>query len=150
MQKITPFLWFDGKIADAVSFYTRIFPKASVINIRQGGKDGEAMSATIVLEGQQFHLFNGGPMFSFSPAISFFISCNTQDEIDHYWNALSEGGKSNRCGWVDDKFGVTWQVVPAQLGDLLNHPDPAKAQKVLQVMLGMNKLIISELEAAAR
>lgn len=148
MQKITPFLWFNNQAEEALYFYTGIFSNAVVKSIQHMGAGGPVMSATIELEGQTLHLFNGGPMFQFTEAISFMVSCSTQDEIDYYWTKLSEGGKPSRCGWLKDRFGLSWQVVPAQLGNFLQHPDPAKAQKAMQAMLQMSKFILVDLEAA--
>lgn len=148
MQKITPFLWYNGQVEDALNFYTGIFKNAFVHSVNRMGPGGPVMSATVELEGQMLHLFNGGPMFQFTEAVSFFISCDTQEEVDYYWDKLCEGGLPSRCGWLKDKFGLSWQVVPSVLGSLLNHPDPARAQRVMQAMLQMNKLIISDLENA--
>lgn len=148
MQKITPFLWYNGQVEDALNFYTGIFKNASVHSVNRMGPGGPVMSATVELEGQMLHLFNGGPMFQFTEAVSFFISCDTQEEVDYYWDKLCEGGQPSQCGWLKDKFGLSWQVVPSVLGSLLNHPDPARAQRVMQAMLQMNKLIISDLENA--
>ena len=148
MQKITPFLWYNGQVDDAIHFYTGIFKNASVKSVNHMGPGGPVMSATIELEGQLLHLFNGGPMFQFTEAISLFINCETQEEIDYYWDKLYEGGNASRCGWLKDKFGLSWQVVPSVLSQLLNHPDPAKAQRTLQAMLQMTKLVIKDLETA--
>lgn len=148
MQKITPFLWYNGQVEDALNFYTAIFKNASVQSVSRMGPGGKVMSATVELEGQLLHLFNGGPMFQFNEAISLFISCDNQEEIDYYWNKLCEGGQPSRCGWLKDRFGLSWQVVPASLGSLLHHPDPAKAQRTMQAMLQMGKLIIKDLEDA--
>lgn len=148
MQKITPFLWYDGNVAEAIQFYTGIFKTASVKNVSHMGPGGPVMSATIELEGQELHLFNGGPMFRFTEAVSFMISCDTQEEIDYFWNKLCDGGTPSRCGWLKDRFGLSWQVIPSVLSQLLQHPDPAKAQRVMQAMLQMNKLVIKDLEEA--
>jgi predicted 3-demethylubiquinone-9 3-methyltransferase (glyoxalase superfamily) len=150
MQKLRPFLWFDTQAGDAAKFYTSIFKNATLerVSYEGPGETGAVRSATFELEGQQFIAFNGGPHFTFSPAISFFVSCETQTEIDHFWERLSEGGEKNRCGWLTDKFGVTWQIVPSILGDLLDDEDDAKSSAVMEAMLGMNKLDIAGLKKA--
>lgn len=147
MQKITPFLWFDGKAEEAARFYTSIF-KNSKIDSTMAGPDGTVMSATFHLDGQEFIALNGGPMFTFSPAISFFVRCETQEEIDYLWEKLSEGGKTQQCGWLQDKFGVSWQIIPPILGEMLNDEDAAKSQRVMQAMLQMEKLDIATLKRA--
>ena len=153
MQKIVPFFWFDGRAEEAMNFYTSIFKNSKVGNVsRYGdagpGPKGSVMSATFELEGQSFYALNGGPMFKFNPAISMFVNCETQEEVDDLWNKLSEGGTPNRCGWLDDKFGITWQIVPTALGRLLGDKDGAKAGKVMQAMMKMDKIIIKDLEDA--
>jgi len=141
MQKITPFLWFDGQAEEAAKFYTSIFKNSKIGSITD-------MSATFRLDGQEFMALNGGPMFKFSPAISFFVRCATQREIDYFWEKLSAGGEKQRCGWLKDKFGVSWQIVPPILGDLLNDEDDEKSQRVTQAMLQMEKLDIAKLKQA--
>jgi predicted 3-demethylubiquinone-9 3-methyltransferase (glyoxalase superfamily) len=141
MQKITPFLWYNGNVEDAVAFYTSVFKNSKVLS-------SNSMSAVIELEGQRLNLFNGGPMFKFTEAISLFVSCETQQEVDYYWEHLSAGGEESRCGWLKDKFGLSWQVVPSVLMKLLWSPDRNKADSVMQTMLKMNKLDISLLQAA--
>lgn len=153
MQKITPFLWFDGKAEEAMNFYVSIFKNSKVVNISRFGEGGPGpkgtvMSATFQLEGQQFMALNGGPHFSFSPAISFFVSCETQEEVDDLWEKLSAGGQKERCGWLKDKYGLSWQIIPTVLGKLLNDPDPAKSKRVMQAMLQMNKIEIGKLKEA--
>jgi predicted 3-demethylubiquinone-9 3-methyltransferase (glyoxalase superfamily) len=153
MQKITPFLWFDGKAEEAMNFYTSIFKNAKVGNItRYGdagpGPKGSVMSATFELEGQEFFALNGGPQFKFTPAISFFVKCTTQEEVDRYWEALSAGGEKSQCGWLTDKFGLSWQIVPSVLGEMLSDKDAAKANRVMQAMLQMTKLDINGLKQA--
>jgi len=153
MQKITPFLWFDGKAEEAMNFYTSIFKNAKVGNItRYGdagpGPKGSVMSATFELEGQEFFALNGGPQFKFTPAISFFVKCKTQGEVDRYWEALSAGGEKSQCGWLTDKFGLSWQIVPSVLGEMLSDKDAAKANRVMQAMLQMTKLDINGLKQA--
>jgi predicted 3-demethylubiquinone-9 3-methyltransferase (glyoxalase superfamily) len=150
MQKIIPFLWFDGKAEEAANFYTSIFKNSKIGTITRFGEsgpgpDGTAMSVTFQLEGQEFYALNGGPQFNFSPAISFFINCETQEEVDYFWEKLSEGGEKQGPGWVKDKYGLSWQVVPTVLGELLNDPDPEKSQRVMQAMQQMEKLEIEKL-----
>jgi len=153
MQKITPFLWFDSQAEEAMNFYVSIFKDAKVNRVvRYGeagpGVPGTVMSCEFTLNGTDFYALNGGPVFKFSPATSFFIHCETQEEVDHYWNKLGEGGNPNRCGWLDDKFGITWQVVPNALGKYLNDPDKKKAGNVMKAMMQMAKLDIAELQEA--
>ena len=153
-QKITPFLWFDGKAEEAMNFYVSIFKNSKVISVsRYGdagpGPKGTAMMATFQLDGQQFYALNGGPQFSFTPAISFFVTSETQAEIDDLWTKLSEGGAPNRCGWVSDKFGLSWQIVPTILGKLMQGPDAAKSKRVMNAMLQMTKMDIEGLKKAA-
>jgi predicted 3-demethylubiquinone-9 3-methyltransferase (glyoxalase superfamily) len=153
MQKITPFLWFDGKAEEAVNFYVSIFKNSKVGRIsRYGdagpGPKGTVMSATFQLEGQEFYALNGGPQFSFTPAISFFVNCETQSEVDELWERLSSGGETKQCGWLQDKFGVSWQIIPAVLGKLMGDKDPEKAKRVMQAMLKMNKIEIKGLQEA--
>jgi predicted 3-demethylubiquinone-9 3-methyltransferase (glyoxalase superfamily) len=153
MQKITPFLWFDGKAEEAMRFYVSIFKNSKIGKItRYGdagpGPKGTVMSATFQLEGQDFYALNGGPAFTFSPAISFFVNCETQEEVDVLWEKLSEGGTKDRCGWLKDRYGVSWQIIPTVLGELMNDPDPSKAQRVMKAMLEMNKIDIAGLKRA--
>lgn len=153
MQKITPFLWFDGKAEEAMNFYVSIFKNSKVGKVtRYGdsgpGPKGSVMTATFQLEGQEFMALNGGPHFKFSPAISFFVNCETQEEVDELWEKLSAGGKTNRCGWLDDKFGVSWQIIPTTLGKLMHDKDPKKASRVMQAMLQMTRIDIAGLKAA--
>ena len=153
MQKITPFLWFDNNLEEAIKFYTSVFKKSKVKNVRRygdagPGKKGTVMTATLIIEGQEFYALNGGPHYKFSPAISFFVSCKTQKEIDTLWAKFSKEGKPNRCGRIDDKFGLTWQIVPEVLGQLLGDKDPVKANRVMQAMLQMDKMDIKKLKAA--
>jgi predicted 3-demethylubiquinone-9 3-methyltransferase (glyoxalase superfamily) len=153
MQKITPFLWFDGRAEEAMNFYTGIFKNSKAGGVSRYGEGapmpkGTAMSCTFNLDGMDFMALNGGPMFTFSPAISLFVSCETQDEIDYYWDKLSEGGEKQRCGWLKDKFGISWQIVPPILGSLLGNPDPEKAKRAMQAMLQMDKLDIQKLKDA--
>lgn len=149
MQKITPFLWFDGKVEEAMTFYVSVFTNARVVNVRRAGPSGPVFSATFQLEGLEFHALNGGPMYQFTPAVSFFINCETQAEVDTLWGRLTaDGGTAQPCGWIRDKFGLSWQVIPAALGRLLGDPDPAKSQRVMQAMLQMQKIDIAGLERA--
>ena len=153
MQKIKPFLWFNGRAEEAMNFYTSIFKNSKVGNVvRYGdagpGPKGSVMTATFELEGMAFVALNGGPQFTFTPAISFVVLCQTQDEIDDYWEKLSEGGKQIECGWLQDKFGISWQIVPTALPQLLQDKDPAKAQRVMKAMMKMKKLDIKGLEQA--
>lgn len=141
-RTITPFLWFDGNLEEAVQFYSGVF-KTRVIS-------KNPMSAEFEIEGQRFMGLNGGPNFKFNEAVSFFISVETQDEVDYYWNALTaNGGAESQCGWLKDKFGVSWQVIPKTLGALLGNPDRDRAQRVAQAMLKMQKIVIADLEKAA-
>jgi predicted 3-demethylubiquinone-9 3-methyltransferase (glyoxalase superfamily) len=155
MQKITPCLWFDGKAEEALTFYASLFEGAEVVDIRRYGEGGPApkgtvLSATFRLQGQEIMALNGGPMYTFTPAISLFVKCESQAEVDRYWDALVEGGKPMRCGWVTDRFGLSWQIVPTALGTLLQDPDPAKAGRVMQAMMKLVKLDVPTLERAHR
>jgi predicted 3-demethylubiquinone-9 3-methyltransferase (glyoxalase superfamily) len=153
MQKITPFLWFDGKAEEAMDFYTSIFENSRVINVTRFGEagpgpKGTVMSAAFELLGREFIALNGGPHFSFTPAISFFVTCKTQAEVDTLWEKLVAGGKPQRCGWLTDKYGLSWQIVPAILGELLQDKDAEKSSRVRKAMLAMVKLDIAGLERA--
>jgi predicted 3-demethylubiquinone-9 3-methyltransferase (glyoxalase superfamily) len=155
MQKITPFLWFDGKAEEAAKFYTSIFKNSKVVSINRYPKgspapEGMAMTAQFLLEGQEFVALNGGPQFSFTPAISFVVNCETQKEVDEYWEKLSAGGEEHQCGWLKDKFGVSWQIVPTVLVKLLSDPDAGRAQRAMAAMLKMKKIDISLLEQAQK
>lgn len=157
MQKITPFLWFDNQAEEAVNFYISVFKASKITKVNyytQAGADVSGMPKQSVmtiafqLNDQDLIALNGGPHFSFSPAISFVISCETQEEVDHYWEKLSQEGTIEQCGWLKDKYGISWQVVPTLLGELLSDSDPTKAQKVMQAMLQMKKLDIQALKHA--
>ncbi len=153
MQKITPFLWFDGKAEEALSFYVAIFKNSKITSVtRYGdsgpGPKGSVMSATCELDGQEFFALNGGPHFTFTPAISFFVNCETQDEVDELWEKLSAGGKKLRCGWLTDRYGISWQIIPATLGQLLQDKDPAKSSRVMKAMMQMTKIDIKGLREA--
>jgi predicted 3-demethylubiquinone-9 3-methyltransferase (glyoxalase superfamily) len=141
MQKVTPFLWFDGKAEEAANFYVSLFNNAKVIST-------SAMSVTFEIDGREFIAFNGGPMFKFTEAISLFVSCDTQEEIDRLWDELSEGGQKQKCGWLKDKYGVSWQIIPPVLGRMLQDKDPAKSKRVMQAMLQMDKIDIAALQKA--
>ena len=153
MQKIIPFLWFDNQAEEAMNFYTSIFKNSKILNInRYGeggpGEEGTVMSVTFQLEGQEFYALNGGPQFKFTEAISFFVNCETQEEVDELWKKLSEGGETHGPGWIKDKYGLSWQIVPTILGEYLNDPDPQKSQRVMNTMLQMEKLDIKKLKQA--
>ena len=153
MQKITPFLWFDGQAEEAMNFYVSIFKNSKMGNVtryrEQGpGPKGTVMSATFQLEGQEFMALNGGPHFTFSPAISFFVNCETQEEVDELWAKLSKGGEKQRCGWLKDKFGVSWQIIPSALGEMLRDKDPEKSKRVMNAMLQMDKIDVERLKQA--
>jgi len=153
MQRITPFLWFDTNAEEAVNFYVATFPNSRVVNMSRWGDSGPGpkgavMSVTFELFGQEFMALNGGPTFKFSPAISLFVKCETQQEVDEYWEKLSSGGTKQRCGWLQDKYGVSWQIIPNALGRLLKGKDPAKSTRVMNAMLQMDKIDIQGLESA--
>ena len=152
-QKITPFLWFDIQAEEAVNFYVSVFKNSKVTSIdRYGeagpGPKGTVMTASFELEGQGFMALNGGPEYKFTEAISFFVNCETQAEVDELWAKLSAGGEEGPCGWLKDKYGVSWQIVPTILGELLNDPDPEKSGRVMKAMLQMKKLDINTLRQA--
>ena len=153
VQKITPFLWFDHQAEEAAGFYTSIFPNSKIVKVARYGEagpglPGSAMTVEFQLEGQTFVALNGGPLFKFTEAISFFVTCQTQDEVDAYWDKLSAGGSDFQCGWLKDKFGLSWQIVPAILPGLLCDPDPKKSKSAMQAMLTMKKLDIQALQQA--
>lgn len=155
MQKITPFLWFDNQAEEAMNFYTSIFKDSKIGNVaRYGdagpGPKGSVMVASFELAGMKFTALNGGPQFKFTEAISLYVDCDSQEEVDHYWNKLSEGGQIQQCGWLKDRFGVSWQIIPSALPKLLGDPDRAKANRVMQAMLQMKKIDIAKLQEAAR
>ena len=155
MQKITPFLWFDGQAKEAAKLYTSIFKKSKIRNIaRYGdagpGPKGSVMTVEFEIEGQKFIALNGGPHFKFNEAISFVVNCKTQAELDRYWRKLSAGGKEVQCGWLKDKYGLSWQIVPAIMGELMSSKDAARSQRVMQALLGMVKLDIAKLKQAYR
>jgi predicted 3-demethylubiquinone-9 3-methyltransferase (glyoxalase superfamily) len=153
MPKITPFLWFDGKAEAAMNFYVSIFKNSKVVSVaRYGdagpGPKGTVMTAAFQLDGQDFVALNGGPHYTFTPAISFVVNCDTQAEVDEFWGKLSAAGKTNRCGWLTDKYGVSWQIVPSILGKLMTDKDAEKTKRVMQAMLKMDKLDIEGLQQA--
>lgn len=157
LQKITPFLWFDNQAEQAAKFYISVFKKSKIVKIAHYGAEGEkvsgrpkgsVMTVEFEIEGQRFIALNGGPIFKFTEAVSFFVNCKTQKEVDYYWQQLSAGGKEVQCGWLRDKYGLSWQIVPAILGELLSAKDKAKSQRVMQAMLQMVKLDIKGLKQA--
>lgn len=153
MQKITPFLWFDNQAEEAMNFYVSVFKNSKIGDVTRYGEGGPGpkgtvMSATFQLEGQSFIALNGGPHFKFTPAISLFVDCKTQQEVDTLWAKLSAGGAPQQCGWLQDKFGLSWQIIPSALGQLLSDPDPVKSGRVMQAMMQMTKIDIEALQRA--
>ena len=153
MQKITPFLWFDGKAEEAMNFYISIFKNSKILSVTRYGEagpgpKGTVMTAKFALNGQEFVALNGGPQFTFTEAISFVVNCETQQEVDELWEKLSEGGQKSRCGWLKDKYGLSWQVVPTALVEMLQDKDAKKSNRVMQAMLQMNKIEIETLRRA--
>ena len=153
MQKITPFLWFNGNAEEAMNFYVSVFKNSKVGRVARcgdagPGPKGTVMSVTFELEGQEFMGLNGGPQFTFSPAISFFVNCETQAEVDELWEKLSAGGEKSRCGWLKDRFGVSWQIIPSALGRMLQDKDAEKSKRVMEAMLQMGKIDIQRLQQA--
>jgi predicted 3-demethylubiquinone-9 3-methyltransferase (glyoxalase superfamily) len=157
MQKITPFLWFNDNAEEAMNFYTSIFKNSKIGKVTRydeagskaaGRPKGSVMTASFNLEGQEFIALNGGPIFKFTEAVSFVVNCETQKEVDYYWEKLTEGGEESQCGWLKDKFGLSWQIVPTILSQLLSDPDPQKSRNAMQAMLQMKKLDIAKLQEA--
>jgi predicted 3-demethylubiquinone-9 3-methyltransferase (glyoxalase superfamily) len=153
MQKITPFLWFDNQAEEAVDFYVSIFPNSRIDSIARYGADGpgpegSVMTIAFQLDGQDFVALNGGPVFTFTPAISFYVSCRTQEEVDHFWEKLTAGGQEDQCGWLKDRYGLSWQIVPTALVEMLLDPDPEKARRVMNAMLQMRKIDVADLRLA--
>lgn len=153
MQKITPFLWFNDNAEDAMNFYVSVFKNSRIVNVmRYGaagpGPKGTVMGGTFQLEGQEFQALNGGPKYKFTPAISLFVTCETQQEVDELWDKLLEGGSEDQCGWLRDKFGLSWQIIPSILGKLLQDKDPKKAGSVMKAMLQMKKIDSNKLKQA--
>ncbi|CAA9412329.1 MAG: 3-demethylubiquinone-9 3-methyltransferase [uncultured Propionibacteriaceae bacterium] len=154
MNKITPCLWFDTQAEDAAQFYTSVFPDSQILEVsRYGdagpGPAGQAMTVSFELANSRYVALNGGPVFTFNEAISFQVDCASQEEVDYFWNTLSDGGEEGQCGWLKDRFGVSWQVIPSALPTLLADPDPGRATRAMQAMLGMRKLDIAEMQQAA-
>jgi predicted 3-demethylubiquinone-9 3-methyltransferase (glyoxalase superfamily) len=147
MQKIVTFLWFNDQAEEAMNFYVSVF-KNSRITSTTPGPDGKLLTGTFVLDGQEFYALNGGPQFQFTEAISLFVNCDDQAEVDELWGKLTEGGEESMCGWLKDKYGLSWQIIPKALGELMGDPDPAKAGRVMQAMLKMKKIDVQALEAA--
>jgi predicted 3-demethylubiquinone-9 3-methyltransferase (glyoxalase superfamily) len=153
MQKITPFLWFDGKAEEAANFYVSLFKNSRIETVNRYGEagpgpKGTAMIVTFQLDGQEFTALNGGPQFTFTPAISLFVNCETQEEVDELWEKLCAGGRKDRCGWLQDKYGLSWQIIPTVLGKLMGDPDPEKSNRVMQALLQMDKIDIKRLQEA--
>lgn len=153
MPKINPFLWFDAQAEEAANLYVSIFNNSKIVNINRYGEagpgpKGSVMSVVFELDGQEFIALNGGPLFKFTEAISLFVNCKTQEEVDTYWARLSEGGQESRCGWLKDKYGLSWQIIPTLLGEMLSTPDPQRAKRVVEAMLKMKKIDIAELKRA--
>ena len=146
MRKVTPFLWFDHEAEEAMNFYVSVFKNSRVVSVNRAG--GRVMTVNFELDGQPFIALNAGPHHKFTEAISFFINCETQEEVDRFWERLSEGGEKSQCGWVKDRWGLSWQVVPNTLTRLMGDPDPVKSKAVLDAMLEMKKLIIADLQKA--
>jgi len=153
MQKITPFLWFDGKAEEAMNFYISIFKNSKIVSVTRYGETGPGPKGTVMtakfeLDGQEFVALNGGPQFTFTEAISFVVNCETQQEVDELWEKLSEGGEKSRCGWLKDKYGLSWQVVPTVLVEMLQDKDAKKSNRVMQAMLQMKKIDVAGLQQA--
>ncbi len=154
MQKITPCLWFDTEAEEAANYYTSIFKNSRILDVTRYGEAGprpagSVMTVDFVLDGQEFVGLNGGPDFTFNEAISFQVYCDNQDEVDEYWSRLTDGGEEGPCGWLKDRYGVSWQIIPIRLMELINDPDPERSQRAMQCMLGMKKIDIAALEQAA-
>jgi len=152
-QKISTFLWFDNNAEEAAKFYVSVFKNSEILEVSRSGENGpgpagQAFVVNFKLDGQEFKALNGGPMFKFTEAVSFMIDCADQAEVDYYWDKLTEGGEESQCGWLKDRFGLSWQVTPTNLGDLIGGPDPVKANRAMQAMLKMTKLDIATLQAA--
>ena len=153
MPAITPSLWFDGDLEEAARFYTSVFPNSSIEEFHRytdagPGTPGDVVSGTFVLDGTRFIGINGGPEFPFTEAVSFEVRCADQDEVDYYWDRLVDGGEESQCGWCKDRYGLSWQIVPERLHELVHDPDPARATAATRAMLGMRRIVIAELEAA--
>lgn len=146
MPKITPFLWFDGRAEEAMNFYLSVFKDGKVLSVNR--KDGKVLVVTFEVAGQRFMGLNAEPMFKFNESVSFFVSCENQEEVDYYWSRLLEGGQESQCGWLKDKFGLSWQIIPSALMKFIGDPDPAKAKAAFDAMLKMKKIVIRDLEKA--
>jgi predicted 3-demethylubiquinone-9 3-methyltransferase (glyoxalase superfamily) len=146
MPTITPFLWYDTQAEEAMNFYLSIFKNGKSLNVTR--VNGKVMTATFEMLGQKFIALNAGPVYKFNEAVSFFVSCDTQAEVDELWEKLSEGGSKGRCGWLKDKFGLSWQIIPKALGELMGDPDPIKSYAVVQAMMKMNKIVVDDLRKA--
>ena len=148
MQSITPFLWFDTQAEDAANYYTSIFG-GKILNLHRNG-DGSVLVANFEIRGQKFIALNGGPQFKFTEAVSFVIDCEDQNEVDHFWDSLTaDGGEESYCGWLKDKYGLSWQVIPKRFNELMSDPDPEKGKRVFEAMMKMRKMVVAEFEAAA-
>lgn len=148
MKKVTPFLWFDTQAEEAMNFYVSVFKNSKVLNVSRG-PDGKAFTVSFELEGQEFIALNAGPQFKFNEAVSFYVDCKDQAEVDYFWNKLTtDGGEESMCGWLKDKYGLSWQIVPKQLGELMGDPDPVKSKRVMDAMLKMQKIIVADLQKA--
>jgi len=149
MKKITPFLWFDTQAEEAMNYYVSIFKNSKVLEVQRQGPDGPVFSVSFELDGQEFIGLNAGPRFKFNESISFLVNCENQNEVDEYWNKLiADGGEESMCGWCKDKFGLWWQIIPKQLGELMGDPNPEKSQRVMESMLKMQKIIVADLQNA--
>ncbi|MCC6455802.1 MAG: VOC family protein [Caldilineaceae bacterium] len=148
MQKITPFLWFDNQAEEAMNFYLSIFKNSKVLSVNRAGEGGPVISVAFELDGQEFMALNAGPQFKFTEAISFFVNCETQQEVDELWAKLTAGGEEGRCGWLKDKYGLSWQIIPTVLGEMLGDRDPEKAKRAMDAMLQMNKIDTATLKRA--
>ena len=151
MAKLTPFLWFDDDLEEAMAFYTSVFKDSEIVDVSRAGDapTDPVFSATFRISGQEFRAINGGPLFPFTEAISLFVDCDDQAEVDRLWEALTDGGEPSRCGWLKDRFGLSWQIIPRRLGELLGDPDAARASRARDAMLAMGKIDVAALEAAA-
>ncbi len=154
MPKITPNLWFDTEGEEAAEFYVSVFPNSKITNVTYYGEAGPGPAGTVltvdfVLDGQEYTAINGGPNFTFDEAISLLINCADQEEVDYYWDKLTEGGEESQCGWLKDRYGLSWQVVPEGMAEIMNDPDPERSQRAMKAMLGMKKLDVAALRAAA-
>ena len=147
MKKVTPFLWFDTQAEEAMNYYVSVFKNAKVLGVSHG-PDGKAFTVSFELDGQEFMGLNAGPMFKFNEAVSMYVNCEDQTEVDYFWSKLSAAPESEQCGWCKDQFGLSWQIIPKQLGELLGDPDPEKSGRVMQAMLEMKKIVVADLQKA--